>query len=111
MSARFPVEERFGLTAQLRRAAVSVPSNIAEGAARGGKREFVRYLMVARGSLAEMETQIRIAQRGVWRYGKSAGRNREAVRSNGRIDPSYGASTKLTSNRWRGHLLQAACGH
>ena len=58
----FPREELYGLTSQMRRAAVSVPSNIAEGAARDGEKEFVRFLMVARGSLAELETQLRIAE-------------------------------------------------
>jgi four helix bundle protein len=57
----FPGDERFGLVAQLRRAAVSVPSNIAEGQARKGTVEFVHFLYVAKGSLAELDTQCRIA--------------------------------------------------
>ncbi|GEM_PF-138033 len=58
LTARFPPQERFGLTAQLRRAAVSVPSNIAEGQARQGTKEFLQFLSHAVGSLAEVETQI-----------------------------------------------------
>ena len=57
----FPAEERFGLSQQMRRAAVSVPSNIAEGAARNGKREFANFVGIARGSLSELETQCLIA--------------------------------------------------
>ena len=53
----FPREELYGLTNQIRRAAVSVPSNIAEGAARTSKKEIVQFLSVARGSLSELETQ------------------------------------------------------
>jgi four helix bundle protein len=58
LTAKFPSEERYGLTSQLRRAAVSVPSNIAEGQARQGTKEFVQFLSHAQGSLAELETQL-----------------------------------------------------
>ncbi len=58
----FPSHEQFGLVSQLRRAAVSVPSNIAEGKAHYSNRDFVRFLRHARGSLAEIETQVLIAQ-------------------------------------------------
>jgi four helix bundle protein len=57
----FPADERFGLTAQMRRAVVSVPSNIAEGQARHGRREFVQVLSHAEGSLAELDTQLTLA--------------------------------------------------
>lgn len=59
----FPKEELYGLTNQLRRAAVSVPSNIAEGQARRSTAEFRNFLSIARGSLAEVETQLLIAER------------------------------------------------
>jgi four helix bundle protein len=63
LTRSFPKTEQFGLTPQLQRAAVSVPANIAEGQARQHTREFLRYLTIARGSLAELETHVRIAER------------------------------------------------
>jgi four helix bundle protein len=60
---RFPKEERYGLTDQLRRAAVSVPSNIAEGAARQSRKEFAHFLRIAQGSVSELDTQIELARR------------------------------------------------
>jgi len=59
----FPKQEQYGLTNQLRRAAVSVPSNIAEGKGRSSDRELVQFLNHARGSLYELQTQVRIARR------------------------------------------------
>jgi len=61
MTRTFPGDERFGLTAQMRRAVVSVPSNIAEGQARHGQREFIQFLSHAEGSLAELDTQLALA--------------------------------------------------
>ncbi|MFA7230880.1 MAG: four helix bundle protein [Victivallaceae bacterium] len=59
----FPHEEIYGLTSQMKRSAISVPSNIAEGAARGGKKEFIHFLYISLASLAELETQIIIAEK------------------------------------------------
>ena len=62
LSQHFPNEEKFGLTNQIRRASVSIASNIAEGAARQGNKEFIQFLYIALGSCAEVETQLIIAK-------------------------------------------------
>src|SRR5262245_7832711 len=61
LTQKFPSEEKFGLTSQMRRAAVSIPSNIAEGQARRGSREFIQFIAQAEGSLAEVDTQLTLA--------------------------------------------------
>lgn len=61
LTARFPREELHSLTSQIRRSAVSIPSNIAEGAARHSRKEFIQFLHIASGSVAELETQLLLA--------------------------------------------------
>ena len=63
LTRAFPKHEQYGLAGQMQRAAVSVPSNIAEGRARDSRQEYIRGLMIARGSLAELETQLVISAR------------------------------------------------
>ena len=63
VTSTFPKEETYGLAQQMRRAAVSVPSNIAEGAARKGTRELLRFASMASGSLAELDAQLEVACR------------------------------------------------
>jgi four helix bundle protein len=63
VTSRFPQSESFGLASQLRRAVVSIPSNIAEGASRNSTKELVQFLNISNGSLSEVETQLEIALR------------------------------------------------
>ena len=63
LTARFPADERFGLTSQIRRASVSIPANIAEGYGRNSKGAYVQFLRVAQGSLKELETHLLLVER------------------------------------------------
>jgi four helix bundle protein len=63
LTTEFPDSEKFGLTSQLRRASISLPSNISEGSSRGSTKDFIRFLYIASGSLSEIETQLVIAER------------------------------------------------
>jgi four helix bundle protein len=63
LTKEFPRDERFGFTSQIQRAAVSIPSNIAEGYGRSHRGDYLRHLSVAKGSLAELETQLVVAVR------------------------------------------------
>ena len=62
VTSSFPVEERYGLVSQIRRASVSIPVNIAEGAARKGKKEFIHFLHISLGSLTELDTLILLSR-------------------------------------------------
>ena len=63
LARKLPIEERYALSDQMRRASVSIPSNIAEGRARQGKKEFSHFFSIAQGSIAELETQVLLAVR------------------------------------------------
>ncbi len=63
ITCNFPSEEKFGISMQMRRASVSIPSNIAEGWGRSSLKEYIQLLVIARGSLMELETQLEISKR------------------------------------------------
>ncbi|MBW3566086.1 MAG: four helix bundle protein [Acidobacteria bacterium] len=81
----FPQEECYGLTAQIRRSAISIPSNIAEGNGRRSRKEYLRFISIASGSLAEIETQILLSQHLVYLPAQIAEVLTEKIREIGRM--------------------------
>jgi len=77
LTAEFPKSELYGMVGQMRRAAVSVPANVAEGYGRGRKAEFKRFLEIARGSLFELQTHAELARRMKWIKGKDLTKARD----------------------------------
>ncbi|MEJ2575023.1 MAG: four helix bundle protein [Gammaproteobacteria bacterium] len=96
LSQRFPKSEVFGLVSQMRRTAVSVPSNIAEGAARNSTEEFLRFLNVSGGSLSELDTQVEIAMR----LGCISSKQKEEL--DGTTDSMAGKLPTSSGNRRKG---------
>ncbi|MFQ6609498.1 MAG: four helix bundle protein [Fidelibacterota bacterium] len=80
LTQSFPSEEKYGIVSQMRRAAVSIPSNISEGAARHGNKEFIQFLYVSLGSLTELDTQLEIAKRLGYNSKKNISTNLEDIR-------------------------------
>jgi four helix bundle protein len=76
----FPKEEVHGLVSQMRRAAVSIPSNIAEGAARDSRKEFARFLYISLGSLTELETQLLLSEELGFARSSEMGKDIESIR-------------------------------
>ncbi|HEX5474021.1 MAG TPA: four helix bundle protein [Vicinamibacterales bacterium] len=85
LTAAFPVDERYGLTAQMRRAAVSAPSNLAEGQARRSPKSVLHFIAIALGSLAELDTQLEIAIRLAYVTVEAAGPLQAAITSSRRL--------------------------
>ena len=81
----FPQREMYGISSQMRRAAISVPSNIAEGRRRGTSRDFVQFLRIAHGSLAELETQLIISKKLAFCDDVSTGRLRALATEVGKM--------------------------
>jgi four helix bundle protein len=93
----FPSEERFGLTSQIRRAAVSIPANIAEGAARDSQKEFTHFLSNAQGSASELETELLIAEKLGYLDAKHYATMRSEIDSVGRM--IFGLSQSIKRKR------------
>lgn len=92
LTDRFPKSEMYGLTSQMRRAAVSIPSNIAEGRRRGSQKDFRHFLLIAFGSGSELETQIEIAKR------LKFGNNLDYSKVDTLLDEVMKMLNKMTSN-------------
>jgi four helix bundle protein len=85
LSRKFPDDEKFGLTSQMRRAATSVPANIAEGWGRGTTKEYIQFLLIARGSLMELETHVIISRKLLYLSEEQFKDSQERVQEVGRM--------------------------
>jgi four helix bundle protein len=99
LSRAFPDSEKFGLKNQLRRSAVSVPSNIAEGHGRGSPKSFLQFLWIANGSLAELETQVLLAVDLCFVDGETATKCLELIGQTGRMLTGLRRSVEKTVDR------------
>ena len=97
LTRKFPREELFGLTSQLRRAVISIPSNIAEGQGRGGSKEFIQFLNISNGSLQEAETQLLLSERFRYVTTDEVDRVMEASAEIGRLN--YGLIRSLRGRK------------
>ncbi|NOY23677.1 MAG: four helix bundle protein [Acidobacteria bacterium] len=79
-TSSFPKSELYGITNQMRRSAVSIPSNISEGAARGSTKEFIRFLYISLGSLSELETQLIVSKELGYDFDPDVLKNLEEIR-------------------------------
>jgi len=105
-TAEFPKHELYGLTSQMRRAAVSIPSNIAEGHSRESTKEYLHHLSFVLGSLAELETQITIAERLGYLPARGAGSLTERCDHLGRMLRNLQRSLRLKLRRDKGDESQ-----
>ena len=101
ITLQFPASERYGLVSQLRRAAVSVASNIAEGHARDALGDYLHHLSIAKGSLAELETQLLVAQRLAYLPGPEARRVFPVMDHVGRMLNALSAALRKSGKRTR----------
>jgi four helix bundle protein len=99
ITTKFPHAELYGLTSQIRRAAISIPSNIAEGQGRNTTRDFIHFLSIAHGSLKEMETQVIISQRLGFIEDKETSSIIESTNEIGRLISGLSKALKKKSSR------------
>ncbi len=109
LTERFPRAELYGLTQQLRRAAVSVPSNIAEGYGRGSAGDYLRFLQTARGSIYEVQTQLILAEDLGYASPQDVAPVGELLDECSRVLQGLIASLKQTSNKDRAAARRKEC--
>jgi len=98
ISRDFPSDEKFGLTSQICRAAVSIPSNISEGYGRNSNKDFLKFLAISRGSLNEVETQLEIATRLDFINKEQSAKSREIITELHKMIHTFGKSLKISDD-------------